>query len=74
MEEKDFIEPNEETRARGVKQSSDIKIAEVTTSKKKRPKKARAAILALTLKIPIKLRFLNNPRPRHGEEALPAII
>ncbi len=42
MEEKDFIEPNEETRARGVKRSSDIKIAEVTTSKKKRSKKPPA--------------------------------
>jgi hypothetical protein len=42
MEEKDFIEPNEETRARGVKRNSEIKIAEVTTSKKKRAKKATA--------------------------------
>ncbi len=42
MEEKDLIEPNEETRARGVKRSSDIKIAEVTTSKKKRSKKPPA--------------------------------
>ncbi len=42
MEEKDFIEPNEETRARGVKRSSEIKIAEVTISKKKRSKKPPA--------------------------------
>jgi hypothetical protein len=42
MEEKDSIEQNEETRARGVKRSSDIKIAEVTTSKKKRSKKPPA--------------------------------
>ena len=42
MEEKDFSAPNEETRARGVKRSSEIKIAEVTTSKKKRSKKPQA--------------------------------
>ena len=42
MEEKDYLESNEETRARGVKRSSDIKIAEVTTSKKKRAKKTAA--------------------------------
>jgi hypothetical protein len=42
MVEKDFNEPNEETRARGVKRSSEIKIAEVTTSKKKRSKKPPA--------------------------------
>jgi hypothetical protein len=42
MEEKDFSAPNEETRARGVKRNSEIKIAEVTTSKKKRAKKAAA--------------------------------
>ncbi len=34
MEGKDFNELNEETRARGVKQNSENKIAEVTTSKK----------------------------------------
>ncbi len=34
MEEKDSIETNEETRARGVKRTSDIKIAEVTTISK----------------------------------------
>ncbi len=42
MEEKDFNELNDETRARGVKRSSEIKIAEVTTSKKKRAKKPPA--------------------------------
>ena len=42
MEEKDSLETNEETRARGVKRTSDIKIAEVSTSKKKRAKKATA--------------------------------
>ncbi len=42
MEEKDFNESNGETRARGVKRNSEIKIAEVTTSKKKRAKKATA--------------------------------
>jgi hypothetical protein len=42
MEEKDFIESNEETRARGVKRISEIKIAEVTISKKKRAKKPTA--------------------------------
>jgi hypothetical protein len=42
MEEKDFNELNDETRARGVKQTSDIKIAEVSTSKEKRAKKAPA--------------------------------
>jgi hypothetical protein len=42
MEEKDFIESNEKTSARGVKRSSEIKIAEVTTSKKKRAKKPTA--------------------------------
>ena len=42
MEEKDFIKPNEETRARGVKRSSEIKIAEVFTGKKKRAKKPTA--------------------------------
>ncbi len=42
MEEKDFNELNEETRARGVKRTSEIKIAEVSTSKKKRAKKVSA--------------------------------
>jgi hypothetical protein len=42
MEEKDFNESNDETRARGVKRTSDIKIAEVTTSKKKRAEKPPA--------------------------------
>jgi hypothetical protein len=42
MEEKDFNESNDETRARGVKRTSDTKIAEVTTSKKKRAKKPTA--------------------------------
>ncbi len=42
MEEKDFNESNDETRARGVKRNSEIKITEVTTSKKKRAKKATA--------------------------------
>jgi hypothetical protein len=42
MEEKDFNESNDETRARGVKWTSDTKIAEVSTSKKKRAKKATA--------------------------------
>ena len=42
MEEKDSNELNEETRLRGVKRNSEIKIAEVTTSKKKRAKKATA--------------------------------
>ncbi len=42
MEEKDPNELNEDTRARGVKRNSEIKVAEVTTSKKKRAKKATA--------------------------------
>jgi hypothetical protein len=42
MEEKDFNESNDKTRARGVKRSSDTKIAEVSTSKKKRAKKPPA--------------------------------
>jgi hypothetical protein len=42
MEEKDFNKLNEETRARGVKRNSENKIAEVTTSKKKRTKKPTA--------------------------------
>ncbi len=42
MEEKDLNELNEETRARGVKRSSEIKIAEVSTGKKKRAKKPTA--------------------------------
>jgi hypothetical protein len=42
MEEKDFNELNEETRARGVKRNPENKIAEVTTSKKKRTKKPTA--------------------------------
>jgi hypothetical protein len=42
MEEKDFNESNDETRARGVKRTSDTKIAEVTASKKKRTKKPPA--------------------------------
>jgi hypothetical protein len=42
MEEKDLNELNEETRARGVKGSSEIKIAEVSTGKKKRAKKPTA--------------------------------
>ncbi len=40
---------NEESRARGVKRSFEAKIAEVSTNKKKRPKKAKAAIPALTI-------------------------
>ena len=39
MEEKDLKELNEDTRARGVKRASEIKIAEVSTGKKKRTKK-----------------------------------
>jgi esterase/lipase superfamily enzyme len=39
MEEKGFNESNDEMRARGVKRTSDAKIAEVSTSKKKRAKK-----------------------------------
>ncbi len=44
MKEQDIKELNDETRARGVKRTSDIKIAEVstTTSKKKRAKKTQA--------------------------------
>ncbi len=42
MEEKYLNEPNDESRARGVKRISDNKIAEVTTSKKKRAKKPPA--------------------------------
>ncbi len=42
MEEKDFNELDEETRARGVKRNSENRIAEVTTSKKKRAKKPTA--------------------------------
>jgi hypothetical protein len=42
MEEKDFNESNDETPARGVKRTSDTKIAEVTTSKKKRAKEPTA--------------------------------
>jgi hypothetical protein len=42
MEEKDFNESNEETRARGVKRASENKIAEVSTSEKKRAKKPPA--------------------------------
>jgi hypothetical protein len=42
MEEQGFNELNDETRARGVKRTSDIKIAEVSTSKKKRAKKPPA--------------------------------
>jgi hypothetical protein len=39
MEEKNPNELIEDTRARGVKRNSEIKIAEVTTSKKKRAKR-----------------------------------
>ncbi len=46
MEEKDLKEINEESRARGVKRSYETKIAEVSTNKKKHPKKAKAAIPA----------------------------
>ncbi len=42
MEEKDFNQSNDETRARGVKRTSDIKIVEASTSKKKRAKKPPA--------------------------------
>jgi hypothetical protein len=42
IEEKDSKELSEETRARGVKRSSEIKIAEVSTGKKKRAKKPTA--------------------------------
>ncbi len=74
MEEKDLKEINEESRARGVNRSSETKIAEVSTNEKKRPKKAKAAIPAPTIEDFDKLRFLNSPRPRHGEGATPAII
>ncbi len=39
MEKKDLKELNEESRARGVKRSSETKIVEVSTGKKKRAKK-----------------------------------
>ncbi len=42
MEEKDLKKLNEESRARGVKRSSETKIAEVSTGKKKRAKKPTA--------------------------------
>jgi hypothetical protein len=43
MADQEFTEVDEETRARGVKRTSDNKIAEVSTSKsKKRTKKAQA--------------------------------
>jgi hypothetical protein len=42
MEDKDLKELNDESRARGVKRSSEIKIAEVSTGKKKRAKKPTA--------------------------------
>jgi hypothetical protein len=42
MEEKDFNKSYDETRARVVKRTSDTKIAEVSTSKKKRAKKPPA--------------------------------
>jgi hypothetical protein len=42
MEEKDLEELNEESRARGVKRSSEIKIAEVLPGKKKQAKKPTA--------------------------------
>jgi hypothetical protein len=42
MKEKDLNELNEETRASGVKRSSEIKVAEVSTGKKKRAKKPTA--------------------------------
>ncbi len=44
MEEKDPNELNEDTRTRGVKRNSEIKIAEVTTSKEMRAKKATAEV------------------------------
>ncbi len=44
MEEKDFNESNEETRARRVKRTSVNKIAEVSTSRKKRAKKPPAEV------------------------------
>jgi hypothetical protein len=43
MADQEFREVDDETRARGVKRTSDNKIAEVSTSKsKKRTKKAQA--------------------------------
>jgi hypothetical protein len=44
MEERDFDEMNDETRARGVKRTSDTKIAEVSTSKKKAGEEATSGV------------------------------
>jgi hypothetical protein len=69
MKEKDFNELNEETRGRGVERSSEIKIAEVSTGKKKRAKKPTAEattepnIAQIYLKRPLKgLKNMNSVR------------
>jgi hypothetical protein len=69
MEDKDFNELNDETRARGVKRTYDIKIAEVSTSKKKRTKKAPAetpepAQVQINFDDPEKQSEENNKRSR----------
>ncbi len=64
MEEKDFNESNDETRARGVKRTSEIKIAEVTTSKKKRAQKQPAEALE-----PAQVQINSNDKEKQSEES-----
>ncbi len=74
MEEKALKEMNEESRARGVKRSSETKIAEVSTNKKKRLKKAKAAIPAPTIedsdKIEVSEQSEATPRRRSTATAI----
>ncbi len=65
MEETDIIEVNDETRARGVKRTSDNKIAEVSTSKKKRAKKPPAESPE-----PAKARINFNDQEEQSEESV----
>jgi hypothetical protein len=63
MEEKDSNESNEESRARGVKLSSETKIAEVSTGKNKRAKKPTTE--ATEPKIAQNLFELPFEKPKH---------
>ncbi len=64
MEEKDFNELNDETRACGGKRTSDTKIAEVLTSKKKRAKKPTAETPE-----PIQVQINFNDQEKQSEES-----
>jgi hypothetical protein len=69
-ERKNFNEMNRETRAREVKRTSDIKIAEVSTGKKKREKKPTAEATEPSIAQNLFERPLKDPKDMKSVRAL----